>query len=431
MSKLDSASFLYAVLIVEADNQVADKLIPWLECDFRWVVRARNTEQAFNYCQRYQFDLIVIDRQLLASWLELRSRSAYQFSSFIVIGVETTPQDVIATMRAGGCDFLIKPINETQIKEAVERWKAGTGTPCLVMNKRSDFSDNSLLLGNSEMIRGLRETLQRLSEVASAILVEGETGVGKSLVVKQLAQQTANLSQCITVDCHHLDASTLMKKINELMTSESISNQSTSMLILDNIDQLSRQAQEMLLQFISQQSLAYRVRIISICQSSLFESVKKSIFRQDLYYRLGVIKIVVPPLRQRKDDIVLLSRYFLHKILLKTNSEQNITTPFKLWNAADFNYLEQLEWPGNIRELNNVIEQCVVLGCKPQDIKYEEQSAKLSDYPISWNMKQTEKIHIQRVVAFYKGSRTNAAQHLGMSRKTLDRKFKEWDQKDD
>jgi len=162
------------------------------------------------------------------------------------------------------------------------------------------------------------------------------------------------------------------------------------------------------------------VRIVASTQEGLGEKVRAGRFREDLYYRLNVIHLALPPLRERAGDIPALIDFFM------TNLTAEFGLPRVELAAAELADLKSRPWPGNVRELRNVIERTVLLGILPTAAMIETDAAAEQGegyYPIEWTLEQVKQHHMQRVVADCGGNKSAAARRLGVSRKTLDRKF--------
>ena len=166
------------------------------------------------------------------------------------------------------------------------------------------------------------------------------------------------------------------------------------------------------------------IRLIAATNRDLENEVEKGNFREDLFYRLNVVSIRMPSLSERKEDIPLLARYFSETLSAQLGVE---AIPF---NHQDLIGLQSYSWPGNIRELKNIIERSLLLGKTPIDCIHKNSSANnktsATDYPGNWSMQDVEKHHMQSVLKVVDGNKSEAARRLGVSRKTLERKFQTW-----
>ena len=165
------------------------------------------------------------------------------------------------------------------------------------------------------------------------------------------------------------------------------------------------------------------VRVLAATNRKLAEEVEAGHFRRDLYYRLNVLDILIPPLRDRPEDVVELTHHFTRQLAAELGVKEVV------WSHEDMVKLQQHEWPGNIRELRNMIERCILLGKPPAEYWKQQPKAEVlveSGYPLEWSLKDVEKHHVTQVVDAHNGNKSAAARDLGVSRKTLDRKYKEW-----
>lgn len=230
-------------------------------------------------------------------------------------------------------------------------------------------------------------------------------------------------------------------------------------LFLDEIGEMPLSMQASLLRVLEQRTIrpvgsekeiSIDVRVVAATNRNLQEEVNQGNFRSDLYYRLNVLKIEVCPLRERKSDLFELIPFFSNMLT------RELGMPAPKWAHEDMEAMSEYDWPGNIRELKNLIERCILLGKPPAHHWREvngshalpnvsmtvshtaelptlkESNEFLGDgYPNSWTLKEVEKAHIQQVVTLHDGNKSAAARDLGVARKTLERKYKEWDAEDE
>jgi DNA-binding NtrC family response regulator len=187
------------------------------------------------------------------------------------------------------------------------------------------------------------------------------------------------------------------------------------------------------------------VRVVAATNRNLQQEVEKGNFRQDLFYRLNVLKIDVAPLRERKADLIELIPFFTRML------SSELAMPEPKWAHEDVIAMNEYDWPGNIRELKNLIERCILLGKPPahywreinghsvqpnvsvtvssgcEILDLPEGRDSKQGYPNTWSLKDVEKAHIMQLVDFHDGNKSAAARELGVARKTLERKYKEWD----
>jgi DNA-binding NtrC family response regulator len=174
----------------------------------------------------------------------------------------------------------------------------------------------------------------------------------------------------------------------------------------------------------AERELSVDVRIVAATNRNLKAEVEAGRFREDLFYRLNVVALPVAPLRDRVDDIPALVHHFTRQL----TAEMGMGS--LSWTHEDVVAMQAYPWPGNVRELRNLIERCLLLGKPPADYwqsnKAAEQGESEEGYPLAWPLAEVEKAHILQVVASHDGNKSAASRVLGVARKTLERKFKEW-----
>jgi DNA-binding NtrC family response regulator len=458
MNNTKSPSYIsdVAILVIEPDIIVWQKLEPILRLSFGFVKHAKTVEQATVSFRRFHYDLTIIESTLLKGfWRSLasakqqtittsHSRASSQVNTadfiaelcfplnFMVVSRSSEPESIIDILRMGACDFLSKPLIKIEVEMAIIRWQLRLSQHKSAKITADDNEHHSLFVGDSEAVRSIRQRLYEVSLCVDPLLIEGEAGTGKKLAVKQLQQFSAPQSHIFSIDCRNLSQIDWHK-------AACFCNESKvrSLLVIAHIDLLSIVEQTELLQLLNSQAIENNkfLRIISLSESSLLSLVQRRRFLDDLYYRIAVVNVKLSPLNQRSEDIVLLVRFFTNQILIanvKCNDE--IISRYYSWQAADFFSLTEHYWPGNIQELKSTIEQCLLLNISPHNYfkqtQFNESDLNQTEryFPIEWSIKQIEKAHILRVMKIYQDNRILAAEHLGVTRKTIDRKLNEWSQ---
>lgn len=319
------------------------------------------------------------------------------------------------------------------------------------------------MIGNAEKTIELKQMVAQLAPSNAAVLIEGESGTGKELVARGLHQLSHRNGPFVPLNCgaiapdlleselfgHTSGAFTGAKKGREGLFR--VANGGT--LFLDEIGEMPIGMQSSLLRALEQKAIRpvgsekeipVDVRIVAATNRNLLEEVEKGNFRKDLFYRLNVLTVSLPALRERKADLACLTEHFSHMIAKEMGLK-----PIH-WAHEDIVAMAQYDWPGNIRELKNMIERCILLGKPPVDhwaslqgdtplhqspsqepILNQEPTEctcmpEMDEYPDQWTLKEVEKKHIITVVDLHDGNKSAAARQLGVARKTLERKFKEW-----
>jgi two-component system NtrC family response regulator len=286
--------------------------------------------------------------------------------------------------------------------------------------------------------------VQRVAPTASTVLIEGETGTGKELVARAIHALSGRDGPFVPVNCGSISPELLESELfghtKGAFTSAHSSREGLfsyaqdGTLFLDEISEMSLAMQAKLLRALEEKrvrpvgadrEVPVNARVIAATNRQLASEMNEGNFREDLFFRLNVLAIMVPPLREHPDDIPALAEYF--SVLL--SGELGVApVPFA---HEDIVQMQAYGWPGNVRELKNVIERSLLLGKLPGDVfagatagaAGEEEGVGL---PLTWSVDQVEKHHILRVLESSGGNKSKAARSLGVSRKTLERKLKSW-----
>ncbi len=297
------------------------------------------------------------------------------------------------------------------------------------------------IIGQSKAIRNVLEMIRDVADTTASVLIEGESGTGKELIARALHQHSSRRENgFIPIFCGTLSESLLESELfghkkgaftgateNKPGLFEEADH---GTIFLDEIADISPGLQTKLLRVLQEGEIKrvgetqirhVDVRIISATNKDLYRESVSGNFREDLYYRLNVINIKLPPLRDRRDDIPLLAGYFLKYYADK--NKKNI----KGFTIEAINYLQGYHWPGNIRELENAIERAVIL-CRQREIgsslfSFDRQSAGV---PVGQTLKEINKYAILQTIDMVNGNRTRAAKVLGVSRRWLYYQLKEW-----
>jgi DNA-binding NtrC family response regulator len=409
---------------------------------------AESAEQAGALLQRHRFDLLIVDVALPGrSGIDLLREVRAQGSSceVILITAFADLDTAIEALRAGASDFLLKPFRVTQVLNAVQRAleRAQLRRENWVLRRR--LSQRELapdrLVGDSIVIKGLQSAIQRVAAVGSTVLLTGESGTGKELAALALHRYSPRASApFVPVNCASMSASHIEA---ELFGHGGRSEQRDGLFIyaqggtlfLDEVSELPLALQAGFLRVLedrhirpvgSEYEIPVDVRIIAATNRPLREDVAAGRFRKDLYYRLQVVEIELPPLRAHKEDIPALVAHFIETLAPQLGVPPIVLTPDELRHLAEY------DWPGNVRELRNLIERSLIVGGLNVSALYQGLS-RMAGAP-RWSeqvggpadMQTLEKRHILAVLHSVGGDRGRAAQILGISRRTIERRCAEW-----
>ena len=444
---------LYRILIVDDEESQREQLSGFLKKQGFNVTTAESGMEAISLCEDKSFEVALIDLKMPGmDGIELlkKLKESNPEIQVIMMTAYASVDTAVDAMKLGAYHYVNKPINleelKLNIKKALENYHVLVENKYLKEQLEEKYKDIHII-GNSKAIKEVLSTVSRVAKTKSTVLVKGASGTGKELVARAIHALSDRADQrFIPVSCAALPE-TLFE--SELFGHErgaftgaikrregrfELADGGT--LFLDEVGDIPLETQVKLLRVIESQefdrlggkeTLKVDVRIISATNQDLERKIREKSFREDLYYRLNVISILIPPLRERKEDILLLVDHFIKKANQKCGrSIRGITPEVK---DIILNY----DWPGNVRELENVIERGVVLSrtdvIDKGDLPYFGLvSDKSFEHipPASLSLKDVEKDHILRVLKEANWNLNKAAEILGIHRNTLRLKMREY-----
>jgi two-component system response regulator AtoC len=454
------------ILIVDDEKHTREGLELALEDDYD-VYLAENPTEAFNLLDAEKFDVVLTDLKMAGkSGMTVIDRAIKMpyHPVCIMMTAYGTVDLAVEAMKRGAHDFLTKPVNleklEILIARALQTRKTKEENVALHerLDKKYSFEG---IIGESGTLASVLERVKLVAPATTTVLLEGETGTGKELIAQALHQNSNRVRKpFVTVHCAALPANLLE---SELFGHEKgaftgavekrigrFESAHGGTLFLDEIGEIDASAQVKLLRFLesktfervgSIQPVQVDVRLVCATNRDLKALSLKGEFRDDLYYRLDVVKIALPPLRHRVDDIPLLIDHFLTRFA-EENELPDVTLTPKAMSA-----LQAYRWPGNIRELRNFCENLVVLKQGGEVNEYDmdprflhpqepESTGSDADTPMYTppsgilSKEENEKRLLRNALVQARGNRTQAAQLLGISRRTLHRKVLKWPELD-
>lgn len=442
----------FNILIIDDEKNIREGLGAALEMDGYTVFLAADGKQGLEILERGDIDLVITDLKMPeVSGEEILAKVTGETPGIpvIVLTGHGTIDSAVDAMRKGAYDFLTKPVNLDRlsllVKRALERREISLQNSVYrkEIEGKTTFEN---MIGKSHEIQKVFDLVKKVAPSKASVLITGESGVGKEMIANALHNLSPRKDKpFIKVHCAALSDSLLE---SELFGHEKgaftgaiamkrgrfeLAHEGT--IFLDEIGEISQNVQVKLLRVIQErkfervggeETLDVDVRIIAATNRNLEEEIKKGNFREDLYYRLNVVNINVPPLRERKDDIPIMVNNFIRKFSKENN--KNITTVDTKAKNALYSY----DWPGNIRELRNCIEGAVVIAegstlrleDLPPAVRKSQENSSIS-IPAGTDMDTAEKIIIRETLLFCQGNKSKTAQVLGIGRKTLHRKLME------
>lgn len=432
------------ILLIDDEVSILETLEMFFTEKGSQVFKAETGEKGFALFCEHMPDIVIIDIHLPdGNGLEILNRIQNQghLTKVIMITAYHDMETTIQAMKCGAFDYIHKPLDVDLVEEAIQRAISileAEQEKLLALPKPKDFKPN-LIIGKSDQMRKIFKTIGLACQQRTTVLIQGETGTGKEVVAKVIHQNSIYKNEpFVTLDCSSVVASLIESElfghIEGAFTGASrtqkgkIELAGKGTLFLDELGELAYEVQGKLLGFLQrheymrlggQETLKSHCRIIAATNRDLFSMVNKQEFRRDLFYRLRVVSIQLPPLRERLSDIDELVHHFLQKINLKFNSQV-----LHLQNGV----LERLKahhWPGNVRELENVLVEAIIQ-TRGSVLLLDDIDRILRKYLQTeeseggiCSLVSMEKEHIKKTLDALNWRRTEAAQRLKISMPTL------------
>ncbi len=445
------------VLVVDDELAMAQAMAEELTARRLEVTVLTSADAAFSMVTEGDFDVVVTDLNMRGmNGIELCDRVVTNRSDVPVIVVTAfgSMDTAVATLRAGAFDFLTKPFGMEQLVIAVERAAQHRFLREEVKRLRAAATPSgpfAEFVGSSPAMKTVLTLLDRIAETDTTALVTGETGTGKELAARAIHRRSRRSdAPMVTVNCAAVPAtlleSELFGHVRGAFTDARTDRKGLFVqahkgtLFLDEVGEMPPEMQVKLLRALEartvrpvggQHEVAFDVRLITATHRDLVASVEEGTFREDLYYRINVLEITMPPLRARGTDVLLLARSFLEEFARRhAKPVQRISSP-----VAE--RLLSYAWPGNIRELRNCMERAVALA-RFEEVIVEDLPVQVRDYRpthvlVAANdpselvpLAEVERRYVERVMEAVGGNKRQAAQILGLDRATLYRKLERW-----
>lgn len=442
-----------AILVIDDESGMRNFLQRALQKEYGLVETAADINEAEELRQRCHFDLIIADNRLPcitgAEWLQ-QMREQDKDTDVILITGYGDLDVAISALRGGACDFILKPFHADEIKQSIERCLARrTQNRDAFVTRRTSVSPvtqqgSFQFIGETPAIKQLGEVVQRIAPTLSTVLIQGETGTGKELIAQAIHELSGRTGPFVPVNCGSISPDLLESELfghtKGAFTGAYNSHQGLcyfangGTLFLDEIAEMPLPMQAKLLRMLethsirpvgSEREITVDCRIVAATNRKLEEQVRNNLFREDLFYRLNVLTIDVPALRQRLADIPLLIKYLINKLAYELG-----IPPYPV-SHQDIRHLQSYHWPGNVRELRNVLERTLLLGQLPiemltPDIQSDNRNSELV-VPSGWTLREVERRYLLDTLGYVDGNKSEAARRLGISRKTIERKLNEWE----
>ncbi len=470
------------VLVVDDEPALRGGIAAGVAAEGYRVLEAENSAATYEHLGREVVDLVLLDLRLgQEDGFEVLKaiRADWPDTAVIMLTAHGQVETAVEAIKLGAFDFFSKPFDLTKLLVSVQNAIAGSALKeevRFLRQRHRPRGNGETIIGRSPAMREVASLVEKVAEGRSTVLLLGETGVGKEVIARAVHEASAEAAgPFVDVNCASIP--------NELLESELFGHEKGSFtsadrqkkglfetahggtLFLDEIGEMSLGLQSKLLRVLEQrrfrrvggtQDLRVEVRVIAATNRDLLEQIRRRAFRDDLYYRLAVITIRIPPLRERIEDLDLLMKALLQGLARDLGREPSRVTP------AARELLQAYEWRGNVRELRNVLERAVLLGgtpiIQPEHLPTEIQSpdrfldgARSELEPIAGDrlgseaaapsrasaraailtLDEAERAAIQAALTATRGNKTLAARWLGISRQTLRTKIRKYGIADD
>ena len=448
-SRAEAARPPLRLLIVDDEAIVRDSLGAWFRQEGHQVVTAENAKEALRLCAESRFDIALVDIRMPGlDGLELQARlaAADPELTIILMTAYASVDTAVRAMKAGAYDYIVKPFDPDDLSLLVKR--AAEHRSLRVENVRLKKSIESVaapppLLGCSGVMKRVAEMVETVAASDATVLILGESGTGKELVARAIhAGSARRYNPLVVVNCAALPEGTLESELfghevgaftgararhkGKFETAEG------GTVFLDEIGEVSPKVQVDLLRVLEEKvvtrlggntPIPVDFRVVAATNRDLRALVESGTFREDLFWRLNVFTIEIPPLRERREDIPVLAEHFLGRFAHAMSRK-----PLQL-SPATLEVLQSYPWPGNVRELQNAIERAVVVGSgplvEPNDLPLHITSAPAGPGPGS--LAEAEKGHVRAVLDAQGWNITRAARILDIDRVTFYNKIEKYE----
>ena len=436
------------VLVVDDEPMVCLALTNWLEEENYFAQAVEDGPQAIKAVRGENWDIVLLDLRMPGmDGLEVLKKIKEMAPQTVVIMMTAYASipGAVQAMKEGAYDYIVKPLDVDQLtlmlKRIVEHQQLITENILLRkrLTEQYEFED---IIGRSEAMQEVFSMIKAVTDTNATVLITGETGTGKELVARAIhSNSSQRYGPFVATSCGALPE-TLLE--SELFGYEKgaftgadrtkkgrfeLANGGT--LFLDEVGDISMKTQIKLLRVLQEKSFSrlggtgqikVDVRLISATNRDLVAAIEEGSFRSDLYYRLNVVSIELPPLRERKDDVPLLAVHFINKYNVEFNKK------FDRVDRKAMDFMMDYHWPGNVRELENVIERALVIDQGPEvqvkHLPFCNVESPLTEEPQS--LQEVERIHIEKMLQNNDWNIAKTARLLNIDRSTLHKKIKKF-----
>lgn len=422
------------ILVVDDERQLLTAMHTTLEMKGYEVSTASNGTDAVKKLTQEKFQLMISDvRMPHMDGIELLQQAHRMDPQMPVVLLTAfgTIENAVEAMRMGARDYLLKPFSSHQLLGTVERY----------VRKSAESAPTDLMVYSGPSMRELMEKAMQVAQSDATVLIQAESGTGKELLARSIHENSnRRKGPFVALNCAAMPENLLESELfghEKGSFSGAVASKpgkfelaSGGTMLLDEISEMLPILQAKLLRVLQERvvdrvgaikPIPIDVRVIATTNRRLTEMVASGSFRSDLFYRLNVVPLTIPPLRERKDEIPLLVEYFCRRYAL----DKPVS-----FAPETIQLLQRYDWPGNVRELENIVQRALVLCPReevcPEDLFLEQPNSSQNGEPQARTLSQMEKKMILMTLEETGGNRTRAAEILGISVRTLRNKLKEY-----
>ncbi|MFT3999864.1 MAG: sigma-54 dependent transcriptional regulator [Rhizobium sp.] len=436
-----------SILVVDDEPGMRNFLLKTLGPRCKIIEEAENAAEASRKLDQQHFDVVILDNIMPnmngLDWLA-EQRAAGFFADVILMTAYADLDTAINAVRVGVVDFVLKPFRSNQLLNSIARCldRSRLQRENDVLRHQLNFSAHQVylrnnIIGQSPAIEKVRAMIARVAPISTSVLLTGPSGTGKEVAARSIHSLSDRADKLfVPINCGAIPAdmieSELFGHLKGAFTGANRTREGLFLhaqggtIFLDEIAEMPYLLQSKLLRVLedrrvrpigSERELPFDARFIFATNADLESRVAAGTFRADLYFRINVVQIRLPPLKDRGSDVLELAALFMREVA------QQVGMPAVEIDEHVRSYLLRYDWPGNIRELRNFIERAVILGSFPEDAENTPLAPARAD---GQSLAEVEKRHILSVLREVDGDREEAARRLGISRKTIDRKCVSW-----
>ncbi|HVP37790.1 MAG TPA: sigma-54 dependent transcriptional regulator [Candidatus Saccharimonadales bacterium] len=437
-----------AILVVDDERIVRDALSKWFIEDGFTVDSAEDGPAALRKLQERRWDLILLDIRMPGmDGMELQQRinEVDPSATVVFITAHATVDTAVQALKAGAFDYVTKPVDPDHLSHIVQnamKQRALASENLKLKEHISEFSRADEIIGDSSQIQKVFEMVKTVAATDTTVMIRGESGTGKELIARAIhCNSERRYFPIVTVNCGAMPEGILESELfghergaftgAQYRRKGKLELADGGTLFLDEVGNIDLKAQMDLLRVLETKQftrvggnniIKVDFRVICATNRDLEKAVPEGTFREDLYYRLNVFSIYIPPLRERKSDIPALVRHFVDKYA-RAMGKAGLSVAAEAMDA-----LVRYDWPGNVRELENAIERAMVVGhapaIRPEDLPFQVLGE--GHTPASGSLASVEKAHIETVLRENKWNISRSAEILHIDRATLYHKIEKY-----